>query len=85
MELRGGAGVEAEAAESTDATGTAININNQSNKRAADESDGAQQPSASKKPRRNPRTTGSRLKRARQQTDATSGGKTVKVRDEREA
>ena len=56
MELRGGAGVEAEAAEPTDATGTEININNQGNKRAADESGGAQQPSASKKPRRNPRS-----------------------------
>ena len=38
------------------ATGTtAINTNNQDNKRAAEESDGAQQPSANKKQRRNKR------------------------------
>ena len=85
MKSSDGAGVEAEAAEPANATGTAININNQGNKRAAEESGGAQQPSAGKKQRRNPRTTGSRLKRARQQTAATSDEKLAKVRDEREA
>ena len=55
MKSSDGAGVEAEAAESADATGTEINTNNQDNKRAAEESGGAQQPRAGKKPRRNPR------------------------------
>ena len=63
MKSSDGAGVEAEAAESEDATGTESNINNQGNKRAADESDDVQQPSAQKKQRRNKRDRGSHMVR----------------------
>ena len=80
MESSNGADVEAEAAESTSATGTAINTNNQDNKRAAEESDGAQQPSASKKQRRN-----TRKKRGRAETRAGEVNKRAQKRNAQEA
>ena len=75
-------GVEAEAAESADATGTEININNQDNKRAAEESGGAsQQPSASKKKQRRTKRTSGGAQRARKR----SAHEAYSESDEREA
>ena len=86
MKSSDGAGVEAEAAESVDATGTESNINNQGNKRAAEESGGAQQPSASKKPRRNPRNrhTGN-VKRDRSRAQKRNACEALSESGEREA
>ena len=86
MESSNGADVEAEAAESTSATGTAINTNNQDNKRAAEDSGGAQQPSASKKPRRNPRgkPIAGRAKQTKRRTEQRAQAKKRKAEAESE-
>ena len=88
MEPRDGAGVEAEeATEPADATGTAINTNNQDNKRAAEGSGGgAQQPSAGKKPRRNKRDRAShRTRGVKQRAHKRSACEALSESDEREA
>ena len=65
---------------------TEININNQGNKRAADESDGAQQSSASKKPRRNPRgkPIAGRAKQTKRRTEQRAQAKKRKAEAESE-
>ena len=68
----------------TDATGTESNINNQANKRAAEDSGGAQQPSASKKPRRNKRK-GAYARDNERRAHKRSASEALSERGEREA